>query len=200
MFEFYAAWLAVIFPLVYSPGPGNILCAVSGAANGARKSAPFILGLNVSYASWSLALGFGMGAFVRQYPEAFYYAQLAGCAYIFYLAVAFLGKKAAAGGGAPKLKFMDGVVSQALNVKGVSIVALMYSQFLSADSPAAPQVFKLTAMLASLNLFTHFTWALGGSWMMSRLASERAVKIQNKFYAAMLIAVAIWLLPDGFLN
>ena len=140
----------------FSAGLQNILCAVSGAANGARKSAPFILGLNVSYASWSLALGFGMGAFVRQYPEAFYYAQLAGCAYIFYLAVAFLGKKAAAGGGAPKLKFMDGVVSQALNVKGVSIVALMYSQFLSRILPPRR---KLTAMLASLNLFTHFTWA-----------------------------------------
>ncbi|MBE8158897.1 MAG: LysE family transporter, partial [Betaproteobacteria bacterium] len=152
-------------------------------------------GLNASYALWSLALSFGMGAFMQQYPAAFYYVQIAGCVYIFYLAASFFGKKAASGGGARKLKFWDGVVSQALNVKGVSIAALMYSQFLSADSPALPQVLKLTAMLALLNIFTHMTWAMGGSWMVSRLASERATKIQNKIYAAMLFAVAVWLLP-----
>ena len=193
--EFYITWLAVLFPLVYSPGPGNILCAVSGAANGFRGSAPFILGLNFSYAAWSLLIGLGFGAFMQQYPTAFTYVQIAGCVYIFYLAISFFGKKAAASGNAIKLKFRDGVLSQALNVKGISIVALMYSQFLSGDSDTVLQVLQLTAMLAALNLFTHFSWALGGAWLMSRLASNRAVKIQNQFYGVLLMIVAVWLLP-----
>ncbi|MGU9950725.1 MAG: LysE family translocator [Gammaproteobacteria bacterium WSBS_2016_MAG_OTU1] len=194
--EFYLTWLAVIFPLVYSPGPGNILCAVSGASNGFRGSVPFVLGLNFSYATWTLLIGFGLGALIEKYPDVFYYVQLAGCAYIFYLAMTFfLHKASKENKNATKLTFLDGIVSQALNVKGVSIVILMYSQFLISDNAILPQVIKLSIMLAALNLFTHFSWVLGGAWIVSKLASGRAVKIQNKIYGAMLFLVAIWLFP-----
>lgn len=193
--EFYLAWLAVVFPLVYSPGPGNVLCAISGAANTFAGSLPFIFGLNLSYATYSLLIGFGMGAVIQEYAGAFYYVQILGCLYIFYLAAAFFFRKAAEIGAAKKLSFKDGVIAQALNIKGVSIVVLIYSQFLSEDGGLAPQVLILTAMLASLNLFTHCSWALGGWWLISKLASDGAAKIQNRIYGVMLFSVAVWLLP-----
>ncbi len=84
---------------------------------------------------------------------------MAGCAYIFYLTMTFfLHKASKVNENATKLTFRDGVVSQALNVKGAPIVILMYSQFLISDNAILPQVIKLSIMLATLNLFTHFSW------------------------------------------
>lgn len=194
--EFYILWFSVIFPLVYSPGPGNILCAISGAINGFRGSVAFIAGLNVSYSAYALLAGFGLGTIIQQYEAVFYYVQIAGCVYIFYLAAAFFVKSPAKQTtNTKRLTFADGALSQALNIKGISIVILMYSQFLDAEAALLPQVLHLSAMLAALNVLTHLSWALGGSWMVSKLASARAANIQNKIYAALLFGVAIWLFP-----
>jgi len=194
--EFLILWLAVIFPLVYSPGPGNILCAVCGAANTFRGSVPFILGLDVVYTCYSVLLGLGLGAVIQRYPPAFTTLQFLGVLYLLYLAYAFLARSVDAGQQtARRLTFKDGLISQALNIKGVSIITLMYSQFLNPDQNIPVQVALLSLMLLVLNLFTHFTWSLGGAWMVSRFASQKSATIQNRIYAALLFAVAVWLLP-----
>jgi len=195
-FEFLILWLAVIFPLVYSPGPGNILCAVCGAANTFRGSVPFILGLDIVYTFYSALIGLGLGAVIQRYPPAFIALQFMGVLYLLYLAYSFLARSAAAGRQtAQRLTFKDGLISQALNIKGVSIITLMYSQFLNPEHNIPAQVALLSLMLLALNLFTHFTWAWGGAWMVSRFASPKSAAIQNKIYAALLFAVAVWLLP-----
>lgn len=194
--EFFLLWFAVIFPLVYSPGPGNVLCAVSGAVNTFRGSVPFIMGLDVVYTFYSVVMGLGMGAVLRQFPRLMTAVQFFGVLYLAYLAFSFFARAADAERCTVKrLTFKDGVISQALNIKGVSIVTLMYSQFLRPGESLYVQVAVLSAMLLALNLFTHFTWSLGGHWMVSRFASQKAAKIQNRIYGALLLAVAVWLLP-----
>ncbi len=194
--EFFLLWFAVIFPLVYSPGPGNILCAVSGAVNTFRGSAPFIFGLDVVYTFYSVVMGLGMGAVLQQFPRLMTAVQFLGVLYLAYLAFSFFTRAAATGQNTVKrLTFKDGAISQALNIKGISIVTLMYSQFLRPGENLYVQVAVLSAMLLALNLFTHFTWSLGGHWMVSRFASEKAAKIQNRIYGALLLGVAVWLLP-----
>ena len=192
---FAATWLALIVPLVCSPGPGNILCVVSGAANGFRGSAFFIFGLNVSYASYSLLAGFGLGAVVREYPGAFKWMQLLGCAYLLWLALSFFRRKHGGANTTRKLTFRDGVISQALNFKGVSIVLVMHSQFLAPESEVVVRVLLLTLMLTILNLCNHFFWAYCGALTARQFVTEKSAKIQNIVYGIMLIAVAIWLLP-----
>jgi len=88
-----ALWFAVIFPLVFSAGPGNVLCAVCGATNGFRQSIPFILGLNLVYTSYALLVGFGLGAILSAYPKVFLFVQILGVAYIFWLGYKFLLRK-----------------------------------------------------------------------------------------------------------
>lgn len=34
--EYFLAWLAVMFPLVFSPGPANVVFALSGATQGTK--------------------------------------------------------------------------------------------------------------------------------------------------------------------
>jgi len=188
-------WLGVIFPLVFSAGPGNVLCAVCGANNGFKKSIPFILGLNFSYTLYSLLIGFGLGSILLKFPTIFFIVQLLGVIYIFWLGYKFLIRKEVhANESNTKLTFLDGVISQALNIKGLTIVITMYSQFLNEDSSLSYEVIRLSLLLLILNLFTHTTWSYGGAWMAQKFASNHAVQVQSKIFGSMLILISLWLL------
>ncbi|MBU3013906.1 LysE family translocator [Poseidonibacter lekithochrous] len=188
-------WLGVIFPLVFSAGPGNVLCAVCGANNGFKKSIPFILGLNFSYTLYSLLIGFGLGSILLKFPTIFFIVQLLGVIYIFWLGYKFLIRKEVhTNESNTKLTFLDGVISQALNIKGLTIVITMYSQFLNEDSSLSYEVIRLSLLLLILNLFTHTTWSYGGAWMAQKFASNYAVQVQSKIFGSMLILISLWLL------
>ena len=197
-FSEFLLWLSVIFPLVFSAGPGNILCAVCGASSGLKKSMPFILGLDLVYATYALLAGFGLAAVITSYPVFFAFVQIAGVFYIIWLGYKFLRRKNIQGNSAvTNLKFIDGVISQALNVKGIAIVITMYSQFLNKENLVF-EVITLSLSLLILNLFTHVTWAYGGAWMTKKFASDYAVQLQSRVFGGMLILVAFWLLYKSF--
>ncbi|WP_227430363.1 LysE family translocator [Psychrobacter sp. I-STPA6b] len=188
-------WFGVIFPLVFSAGPGNVLCAVCGATNGFKKSIPFILGLNLVYTAYSLLAGFGLSALLEKYPKVFFAIQILGVIYIFWLGLKFLLRKSVEKKDSKvNLTFKDGVISQALNIKGITIVLTMYSQFLNKEHSLVYEVLSLSIALLLLNLFTHMTWSYGGSWMAKNFASNQAVEIQSKIFGSMLIGISFWLL------
>lgn len=194
-FSELALWFAVIFPLVFSAGPGNVLCAICGATNGFKKSIPFILGLNLVYTSYALLAGFGLSAIIQAYPSLFLFVQILGVAYIFYLGYKFIIRKdIQRKEGKTELRFIDGVISQALNIKGITIVMTMYSQFLNPESSIVYEVLTLSFALLLLNLFTHMTWSYGGSWMAQKFASSYAIELQSKIFGWMLVLIAFWLL------
>jgi threonine/homoserine/homoserine lactone efflux protein len=191
--EFFL-WLGVVFPLVFSAGPGNVLCAVCGGTNGFKKSIPFILGLDLVYTLYALLIGFGLSAIIINYPKVFFIVQIIGVLYILWLGYKFLGrKKIEKKESKLQLKFIDGVISQALNVKGITIVITMYSQFLDRGQSIFYEVISLSFALLLLNLLTHMTWSYGGSWMANKFASNYAVQIQSKIFGCMLISIALWL-------
>lgn len=196
-----ALWLSVIFPLVFSAGPGNVLCAIAGATNGFKQSIPFILGLDLVYTSYALLAGFGMATVFETYPQALVPVQILGAVYVAWLGFKFLRRRTVkASQSVAKLTFYDGVVSQALNVKGVAIILTMFSQFIDRDQSLGSEVLSLTLALLLLNLFTHTTWAYGGAWIARHFASDRAVRLQSQVFGVMLILISIWLLMRSGLS
>lgn len=194
-FSELALWFAVIFPLVFSAGPGNVLCAVCGATNGFKKSIPFIFGLNLVYTTYALLAGFGLSAIIQAYPSLFLFIQILGVIYIFWLGYKFIIRKdIQRKEGKTELRFIDGIISQALNIKGITIVMTMYSQFLNPNESIIYEVLTLSFSLLILNLFTHMTWSYGGSWMAQKFASSYAIELQSKIFGWMLILIAFWLL------
>ncbi|WP_252179368.1 LysE family translocator [Endozoicomonas sp. 4G] len=198
--EFFL-WLGVIFPLVFSAGPGNVLCAVCGASNGFKKSIPFILGLDLVYTTYALLAGFGLSALITNYPKLFFFIQVGGVIYIFWLGYKFLIRKNIDNNNSIRqLTFIDGVISQALNIKGVTIILTMYSQFLNRGESIIYEVVSLSLCLLLLNLFTHMSWSYGGAWMAKKFASNYAVQVQSKLFGSMLIAIAFWLFYQSMLT
>lgn len=62
------ALLIFLFPLAYSPGPGNAFFAAIGASKGVRAAVPSLVGYHVATLVVTAAIGFGTGVAVLRHP------------------------------------------------------------------------------------------------------------------------------------
>jgi len=196
--EYFIAWFGVVFPLIFSPGPANIVFALSGAKQGIRKSLPLLLGVDLVYIICSLIIGFGLGEFLKSYPTFMIVIKLLGIMYIFYLVYKFL-KPARQTNNDETLTvytFYDGMILQALNPKGWTMLFVMFSLFLDGSFDHTTQVIYLVIMVAIVNISTHFVWIIAGSLITQYIANPVTEKYINYGFALSLLIVAIWLLID----
>jgi len=186
----------MVFPLMFSPGPSNLLCAAAGGKFGVARSVPFVIGMDLMVFVPALAVGVGMAQILGWVPGMFRYVQIGGAVFIVYLAWKIVSsstlERRDLDGPAPGV--VDGMLVQALNAKGLALLLVIYSQFLSPDRPVWLAALEISLALTAFSLVSHFSWLLGGAWLASRFTSPRALKRQNAAYAVLLIGVAGWLL------
>ena len=68
-FNYVILFLSLMFPLVFSPGPANIVFAMSGMNQGFKKSIPLLLGINLVFIAYSIIIGVGLSAFFQKFPN-----------------------------------------------------------------------------------------------------------------------------------
>lgn len=198
--SFFISWFAVMFPLVISPGPANIIFAASGAKFGIRQSLPLMLGVDLVFILMSLSIGFGIGAVFRNNNEYMAYLQLFGSFYLLYLAYKFflpiIRKETIVN---KKFDFKDGVIIQILNVKGWLMLLLMFSLFTSKGifEDANMNILLLVLMLFILNVLCHLFWISLSSYIVKTFCKKENLKIQNILFSLSLVFVAIYLLLDN---
>ncbi|MEI8593796.1 LysE family translocator [Photobacterium sp. Hal280] len=198
--SFLLLWLGVMLPLVFSPGPANIVFAASGASVGVRRSLPLLLGIDTVFLIKSLLIGLGLGALIQKYPLALQLLQCAGAIYIIYLAVGFLKTSLLEHNGQQKrLGFYDGVIIQLLNSKGWLLVLLMFSLFSEKayQEYGDQSVWVLVVWLAILNISMHLVWIWAGGLLAKLAGDSKNQKVQGYIYFASLMVVAVWLLVDN---
>jgi len=189
-------WFGMIFPLVFSAGPANITVASLAAHFGFYKALPFILGVNLTVLAQALLVGFGADTLLNSYPLLFQYLKYVGSAYLIYLAFKFFRWSC------PEVKalpnnvpnFFDGFILQLFNMKVITVIMLMFSQFLDTENRQLTQVVMLSVGLAWLTIGANLTWAGGGAWLARKFASEKSAKLQGYIFGGMLICVSIWIL------
>ncbi|SHN90511.1 hypothetical protein BHECKSOX_700 [Bathymodiolus heckerae thiotrophic gill symbiont] len=194
-FQYFLLFFSLMFPLVSSPGPANIVFAMSGMQQGVKKSIPLILGVDLVFILCSLIIGFGLGEALKRYPDVVTVLQLLGALYIIYLSYKFIQPvKKTQQKQQKHYTFIDGVVLQMLNPKGWTILFLMFSVLLDSSFDKNMQITYLVIMLAVLNISTHFIWVAAGS-VISKLTQDPIIeKSLNYFFSILLALVAVWLL------
>jgi threonine/homoserine/homoserine lactone efflux protein len=192
----FLPWLALMFPIAFSVGPNNLMCASSGAAFGVRQTIPFIAGLNTNITLYSVLAGMGLGTLVANYPAVLLVIKYAGAAYIFYLAWGFVkpGLNARTEDLAAPPGFWQGVIVNALNPKCFTAILLMYAGFYTPGSSSASQVITLTLWIVLLSVASHITWASFGALILAGLKSEKMLRILQYTFAGVLVAVAVWII------
>ncbi|MGL5012520.1 MAG: LysE family translocator [Paracoccaceae bacterium] len=196
MFETTFALILFLFPLAYSPGPGNMFFAAIGARFGTRASIPASAGYHAATWIVTFAVGFGFLEILQRAPQIFTLMRYAGAAYMLWLAFLFLraGTSTDTTTARPA-GFRDGVILLILNPKAYVIIALMFTQFLHPDAPDFLILLTLITTVFTLNNLIAFTvWTVVGDALGRIFRTERAARALNISFGLMLIAVALWML------
>lgn len=178
-----------LLPLQLSPGPANLYFASLAGRCGVRGAGPALAGYLAGAFALTLLIGLGLNAAVFGRPEVMRPMQLAGAAYMLWLAWSFLkaGEKAEADGGNRAATPLAGALVLLLNPKAYLIVALTLAQF--ARGEQTPLYVVLVGVVIVLTYVLAFAlWAGASAGVGSRLGARRL----NVVYAASIALAAIW--------
>ena len=190
-------WFNMMFPLVFSIGPMNVMFASYGGQFGFKKTLIFMVGCDVVTFLLSLIIGYGGLELIQEHSEIFNYLKYAGAMYLIYLAYKCFKSKTTQDpikqqiSNAPT--FIDGAILNLLNIKAIMLISIMFTSFLSVTSEKENNVLFLSLLLLGLALGCHSIWIYFGSWLSKKFASESFYRAQNYIFSGMLLFVAIWL-------
>ena len=196
----FSLWLGVMLPLVFSPGPANIVFAVSGAQRGVRRSLPLLAGIDSVFIVKSILIGFGFGQVLIRYPLLVSGLQVLGALYLLYLAWTFwYSARSPSSNECKPLGFTDGLVLQIFNSKGWLLVVLMFSLFSerALEQFGSLGTWVLVIWLAALNISMHLLWVKAGHAISQLSDRPEYRQLQSACYAICLAVVALWLLADS---
>lgn len=200
--EMAIALLVFLFPLAYSPGPGNTFFAAIGASKGLKAAIPSLSGYHVATFIVTAAIGLGMEVTVLRFPVFANALAVVGCLYVFWLAYRFI--RSARSDGSPKGKgaqsapaqigFVSGALIMLVNPKAYYIIAVMFTQFLNpSDSNSFTLALLITLIFTLNNLVAFVVWAIGGQVLTMLFQSETSKRWIDYFFAATLVAVGVWM-------
>ena len=196
MLELTLALVVFLFPLAYSPGPGNLFFAALGARFGTRASVPATTGYHLATWVVTAAIGLGFAGIADAAPAAFEVIRYAGAAYVLWLAFLFLrAGTAGAEAEARDATFLDGTVLLVLNPKAYVIIALMFTQFLpSGERGVAGPVLWITTVFTLNNLVAFTAWTVLGDVFLRQFRTPERARGLNVAFGLLLAAVALWML------
>jgi threonine/homoserine/homoserine lactone efflux protein len=196
MLELTIALVVFLFPLAYSPGPGNLFFAVNGARFGFAATMRAMAGYHVATLLMTVAIGLGFAVAIDEFPTLFLVVKWMGSAYVLYLAWTFLraGVVAEADDARPA-GFLDGGLLLVLNPKAYMIVLLMFTQFLgprTSDYIAA--VLWISLVFTLNNLIAFIAWTIVGDRLIARFRDDARSQKLNIGFGVVLAGVAIWMI------
>lgn len=206
--ETFIALLVFLFPLAYSPGPGNAFFAAIGASRGVRATMPALAGYHVATFVVTAAVGLGVGVAVLSDPVVATVLAAAGSLYVLWLAWGFVRSARAAhehestagASGPSSIGFWAGALVLVLNPKAYSIIAVMFVQFLAPPvDDNVTTVLAITTVFTLNNLVAFLAWAAAGQALGALFRTERSRGWIDYLFAATLAAVAVWMAVPIFL-
>lgn len=190
------ALLLFLFPLAYSPGPGNMFFAANGARFGLWATLPASLGYHLATWVVTAAIGFGVLRALDTLPWLFTLLKLAGALYVLRIALGLLRAGASEDSTeAHPASFRDGAVLLLVNPKAYVIIALMFTQFLNAPGLGqAMPVLAITTLFTLNNLVAFTVWTVMGAQLGALFARAGGARAMNIVFGLILGGVAVWML------
>lgn len=196
MSQLVFALVLFLFPLAYSPGPGNMFFAANGARFGFRSTVPANIGYHIATWIVTAAIGLGFMATLDRFPQIFMVLKVAGSLYVLWIAWKMFRSGTLKGTETAKpATFTDGVVLLVLNPKAYVIIALMFTQFLGlSDGEWLISVLLISTVFTLNNLIAFSLWTLAGDKIAGFFRTPDSARKLNMVFGATLAAVAAWML------
>ena len=202
-FDLWVSFTIAAAVLAVAPGPDNLFVLLQSAMYGARAGIFVTLGLCVGVFIQTLLAAFGVAAVVAASPTLLMIIQLAGAAYLLYLA--WGAWKAPVGGESgesakkyPRLSnfqlWRRGILMNITNPKVLIFFLAFFPQFIikgSTESQVMVQmlIMGMTFLVCTLVVFSAIAWCAGT--LADRLRSPKVQTILNKVSAVIFTVLAI---------
>ncbi|WP_271007757.1 LysE family translocator [Paucibacter sp. B51] len=187
-----------------APGPDSLLIMARSASQGFRAGSAAALGVGSGILVHVLAAALGLSALMAASSWAFGLVKLLGAAYLVYIGLSLLLRRAAAEGPReaaatlpPKQSlrsiYLQGLLTNVLNPKVALFFLAFVPQFIAADAPSKPLAFVFLGLVFNLNgmLWCHFlAWSTAQA---SRriTASPRVVSWLNRAIGAVFLGFGL---------
>jgi threonine/homoserine/homoserine lactone efflux protein len=177
-----------------TPGPNNVMLAVTGANFGGRGALPVILGIQCGLFVQTMLMCVGLGSVFTAYPLAQQVLRVAGSLYLVYLAWK-LTRASAAGEPAPRpVSFIQAATFQALNPKSWLKSITMASVFLPAGHGMAASALLVAVIGVLMGAPCNVMWAMFGVSIRRWLKEPRIQRAFNLTMGGALFVLAVMLL------
>jgi homoserine/homoserine lactone efflux protein len=197
----FATWFSFFVAgtlIAISPGSGAVLSMSHGLAYGVRKASGTVLGLQLGLMLVFAIAGAGVGSLLLASSVAFTVVKTVGALYLIWLGLVQWRSKAQASaistdGLAPHPSFgqrvLTGFLTNATNPKGIIFMVAVLPGFISKDAPLLPQLAILGGTMVAIDTSVMHGYALLASSMQRFFRDARAVRLQNRFFGGVLMAV-----------
>jgi len=165
----------------------------SGVNFGFVRTVPHMLGIAIGFLVLLLAVGFGLGAVLTAFPALHTALEVAGSAYLLYLAWKIAMSRSMSGkgeAGARPLRFIDAAAFQWVNPKAWVMAVTAMAVY---TDPARPflSVVLIAVAFALVNLPSVSTWAGFGTALRGFLSDPVRLKWFN-IAMGLLLAATLW--------
>ena len=185
-----------MFVMTITPGPNNLMLTASGANFGYWRTLPHIGGILIGCFSLFLAIALGLGALFQRFPALQLALQIAGSAYLLWLAWLFAQTPppGEADAEARPLRFWQAAVFQLVNPKAWVMGIAMAAGFLPDEGSLLANA-ALVALIAELVALPCISiWTLFGTGIGRLLRGERAWRRFNRTMGLLTAACVPFLL------
>ena len=188
------ALIIFLFPLAFSPGPGNMFFAANGARFGFVNTLSANFGYHLATIIVTFLIGFGFSLFFSFIEKQYQYIQIIGSLYVMYLAYKFFRADVYDQNSQNfRCTFTDGVVLLVFNPKAYVIISLMFAIFLDSSQNILKLI--IITLVFTINNFISFTlWTVFGDLIGAKFRNEKYSKILNNVFSLLLFLVGVWML------
>jgi len=192
----FAAYLAVTFILVITPGPTVTLVVTTAARHGVRAGLATVAGATLGIACVLVAIAFGLNWVLAHVATLFEALRWVGALYLIYLGIQAwrgAGKVGASAAPAERVQFTRGFFVALTNPKTIVFFTAFLPQFID---PALSSGRQLAAMcVAALLMATasDTAWAVAGGMSRAWLMAPARAKVMRRVSGAVLFGGGVWL-------
>lgn len=214
----WTAYLVATLLISISPGSGALLTMTHSMARGPRGVLPGVLGLQVGLVAIMLVSGFGLGALLLASEQAFLVLKWTGAAYLFWLGLSqwrsasrgaqavdsepqpdpvshhrpILGATAVSAHTPARACFMQGLLTNVTNPKGIVFMVAVLPQFLDPARTLGPQLLLIALTSVAVDFvvmrFGYATLAAGLQRLMRRPGAQR---VRDRLFGGVLMGMGV---------
>ncbi|MEO7885532.1 MAG: LysE family transporter [Polaromonas sp.] len=197
----WTAYFLASILIALSPGSGAVLAMSHGLSYGMQRTRATIAGLQMGLVIILLVAGAGVGSLLVASELAFSVVKVLGACYLIYIGwaqwrssngIAAEGDStgiADTNGLSVKRRFLTGLLTNVTNPKGILFMVAVLPQFISPARPLWPQLLVMALTTVAVDTVVMHGYAFAASRLQKLFNNARAVRLQNRVFGGMLMAV-----------